>query len=98
MTTYIIDGNNFSDIEDFYCEIDRIMTKGLKFRTGHNLNAFRDILSGGFGFHEADEPIVIRWLSYRKSREDLGDSLMLAILDTIADHNGSGYDCKLELY
>lgn len=96
MRTYIIDDNNFSDLEGFYCEIDRIMTKGINFKTGHNLNAFRDILSGGLGCHELDEPFVIKWLHYEKSRADLGDSAMLAILDNIADHDNC--DCKLEIY
>ena len=39
MRTYIIDGNKFSNIEGFYDEIDLIMTKGISFKTGHNLNA-----------------------------------------------------------
>ena len=97
MRTYTIDGNKFSNIEGFYDQIDAIMTKELNFKTGHNLNAFRDILYGGFGYHEHGEPFVIRWLNYQKSKEKLGDTLMLAIVDNIADHNKSGYDCKLEL-
>lgn len=98
MRTYIIDGSSFSDIEGFYSEVDRIMTKGPGFKTGHNLNAFRDILYGGLGAHAPEEPFVIKWLHYDKSRQDLGDSVMLALLDTIADHDNSGYDCKLEIY
>ncbi|WP_297957920.1 barstar family protein [uncultured Ruminococcus sp.] len=98
MRTYIIDGSSFSDIEGFYSEVDRIMTKELGFKTGHNLNAFRDILYGGLGAHAPEEPFVIKWIHYDKSRQDLGDSVMLAVLDTIADHDNSGYDCKLEIY
>ena len=98
MRTYIIDGNKFSNIEGFFDEIDLIMTKGISFKTGHNLNAFRDILYGGFGYHEPGEPFVIKWLNYQKSRKELGDTIMLAIIDNIADHNDTGYDCKLELY
>ena len=51
MRTYIIDGNKFSNIEGFFDEIDLIMIQGISFKTGHNLNAFRDILYGGFGCH-----------------------------------------------
>lgn len=98
MRTYIIDGNHFSDPEGFYLEAERVMTSGLNFRTGHNLNAFRDILYGGLGAHEPGEPFVIQWLHYEKSRRDLGDSMMLAILDNIADRDGTGYDCKLDIY
>ncbi len=98
MRTYIIDGNKFSNIEGFFDEIDLIMIQGISFKTGHNLNAFRDILYGGFGCHEPGEPFVIKWLNYQKSRKELGDTLMLAIIDNIADHNDTGYDCKLELH
>ena len=98
MRTYIIDGNKFSNIEGFFDEIDLIMTKGISFKTGHNLNAFRDNLYGGFGCHEPGEPFVIKWQGYQKSRKELGDTIMLAIIDNIADHNDTGYDCKLELY
>ena len=45
MRTYIIDGNKFSNIEGFYDEIDLIMTKGISFKTGHNLNAFTAVLA-----------------------------------------------------
>ena len=38
MRTYIIDGNKFSNIEGFFDEIDLIMTKGISFKTGHNIN------------------------------------------------------------
>ena len=68
----VIDGNNFYDIEGFYCEIDRALTKDLGWHTGHNLNAFNDLLSGGFGVHEYEEPIVLIWCNAEKSREDLG--------------------------
>ena len=49
MRTIILDGNAFSDMEGFYCEIDRLLTKDLTWKTGHNLHAFNDILRGGFG-------------------------------------------------
>ena len=98
MRTYIIDGNKFSNIEGFFDEIDLIMTKGISFKTGHNLNAFRDILYGGFGCHEPGSRYDDKVEGYQKSRKELGDTIMLAIIDNIADHNDTGYDCKLELY
>ncbi|MBO4749222.1 MAG: barstar family protein, partial [Lachnospiraceae bacterium] len=51
MKEITIDGNRFSDIEGFYTEIDRLLTRDLDWKTGHNLNAFNDLLRGGFGFH-----------------------------------------------
>ncbi len=36
-------------MEGFYDEIDRVLTKDLDWKTGHNLNALNDLLRGGFG-------------------------------------------------
>lgn len=98
MKTFIINGNNFSDLEGFYCEIDSILTKDLNWKTGHNLNAFRDILYGGFGVHEPEEPITLQWHNYKKSKSDLGNELILKIIEIILDCDNTGYNCKLELY
>lgn len=39
--------------------MDKVLTKGLTWRIGHNFDAFNDLLRGGFGVHEYGEPIVI---------------------------------------
>lgn len=67
---FIIDGEQFNDIEGFYCEIDKLFTKDLDWETGHNLDAFDDILYGGFGVHNFKEPIKIIWKNFSKSRND----------------------------
>lgn len=71
-TEIIFDGNKFADLESFYNEIDNVLTKNLDWQTGHNLNAFNDILRGGFGVHEYEEPIKIIWTNSLKSKNDLG--------------------------
>lgn len=98
MIEIAIDGNNFSDLEGFYCEIDKILTRNLEWKTGHNLDAFNDILRGGFGVHELGEPLHIKWINYNKSKEDLGNETILKLLEIICDFNNSGHNCKLELY
>lgn len=70
----IIEGNKFNDIEEFYSEIDKVLTKDLTWKTGHNLDAFNDLLNGGFGVHEYGEPITIIWKNSDKSKIDLGYS------------------------
>ena len=67
MTTYEIDGERFSTLEEFYEEIDRVMH--LPF-WGHNLDAFNDILRGGFGTPE--EGFTFRWKNHDISRQRLG--------------------------
>ena len=98
MKKIIIEGNNFSDLEGFYCEIDKLLTKDLTWKTGRNFDAFNDLLRGGFGIHELYEPLIIKWNNYEKSKKDLGTETILTLLEIICDFNNSGHDCKLELY
>lgn len=98
MHEIIIDGSRFDDIEGFYNEIDRLFTKDLPWKTGHTLDAFNDLLRGGFGVHEYGQPLRIKWLHYSKSKEDLGQMMMLKIMEIILDHDNSGHHCTLELY
>ena len=97
MTTFILDGNNFSDMEGFYDEIDKLLTKNLQWKTGHNLDAFNDLLRGGFGMHEYNEPITIKWINYDKSKKELGDETILTLLEIMLDCNDSNHDVKVEL-
>ena len=98
MKTFILDGNNFSNMEGFYCEIDKLLTKNLQWKTGHNLNAFNDLLRGGFNAHEYNEPIAIRWINYGKSKKDLGDEMVLILLEIMLNCGDSDHDVKVELY
>lgn len=68
----IMDGNQFSTLEEFYTEMDHLLTKDLGWKTGHNLDAFNDLLRGGFGVHEYGEHLHIKWLHAAKSRRDFG--------------------------
>ena len=98
MKVFILDGNKFSNIEGFYNEIDALLTKDLDWKTGHNLNAFDDLLRGGFGVHEFNEPITIKWINYNKSKKDLGDKTILTILEIMLDCDKTYHDVKVELY
>ena len=46
---FIIDGRRFSTMRGFYDEVEHVFTCGLHWRIGQNLNAFNDVLRGGFG-------------------------------------------------
>ena len=72
MKNIVIDGNKFSDLEGFYNEIDKLLTKDLVWKTGHNMDAFNDLLRGGFGVHEYGESLHIKWIHFAKSRQELG--------------------------
>ncbi len=67
-----IDGNSFSNLDGFYVEVERKLTRGLDWSIGRNLDAFNDVLRGGFGLHEYGEPLELIWQSSSKSEKDLG--------------------------
>ena len=93
---FTIDGRHFSDMDGFYDEVEQVFTSVLDRGIGRNLNAFNDILRGGFGRHEFGNPIHIKWLSYEKSVRDLGKETMDIIVEIILDADHSGHDCTLE--
>ena len=56
--TFIIDGSNISNFEDFFKEFSDTVLSG-KHEWHGNLDAFNDISSGGFGDMEGDEAFTI---------------------------------------
>ena len=97
MRDYILEGRNFSTMDEFYNEIQKIMTSGLSWNIGHNLSAFNDVLRGGFGKHELGEDILIIWHNYELSKKMLGTQNVLNIIEIILDCRDSGHHCILEL-
>ncbi len=85
--TLTINGHNFSDLETFYDEMDNVLTKDLDWKTGHNLNAFNDLLRGGFGVHEYEQPIKIVWVNFALSKSALGQELIETLVQIIKDHD-----------
>jgi RNAse (barnase) inhibitor barstar len=68
----ILDGNNFSSLAEFYEEIQNKLTKDLDWEIGRNLDAYNDVLRGGFGVYEYEEAIKLLWKNSEKSKKDLG--------------------------
>ncbi len=68
----VIDGMKFSDIKEFYLEMEQLLTKDLLWRTGRNMDAFHDFLRGGFGVHEYGQGIDFLWIHAEKIRADFG--------------------------
>jgi RNAse (barnase) inhibitor barstar len=66
---FILDGNKFSTLEGFYNEVEDQLVKG---HWGRNLDAFNDMLRGGFGGREYEEEFVLIWQHSKKSKLDLG--------------------------
>lgn len=68
-TEYIIDGSRMTSLEAFFDEITRVLVPDYSY-WGRNLDAFNDILRGGFG--TPDEGFTIKWSHAAVSRETLG--------------------------
>lgn len=82
----VIDGNNFSTMPEFYNEIKNKLTKGLSWHMGRNLDAFNDVLRGGFGVHNGNDQLEVHWLNAAKSQSDLGATFDI-LVKIIKDHN-----------
>ncbi len=65
---YILDGRKVTSLETFYRQVSHVLIPGAVW--GHNLDAFDDILRGGFGTPE--KGFILRWVHSDASRDCLG--------------------------
>ncbi len=72
MKTFTIHGENFSNISGFYGEVNRIFMQGETWQLGESLDAFDDLLYGGFGALADEKEIRLVWRGFEKSKVDLG--------------------------
>ena len=78
MKRFVIDASQFESLDGFFKHADKVLCVG--FTSGQNLDAFRDILEGGFGAFEPDEKIELIWHGTAKSKKDLGYSETVSAL------------------
>ena len=76
-----LDGNVIHDLESFYDEADRKLT--VDFKSGHNLDAFNDLLRGGFGRFDYGQEIDLYWTQFKKSSATLPPNKLEVILEII---------------
>lgn len=67
-----IDGNAISDITSFYEEINRVFMMDESWRIGQSLDAFNDLLFGGYGALQGAESVELVWHHIAHSRKTLG--------------------------
>lgn len=85
---YTIDGKNFTSIYGFFDEITRVMFPDTEW--GENLDAFNDVLRGGFGTPE--KGFVLEWKNSRLSKKNLGyDHLVWDIEEYLKDLKNPEY-------
>ena len=67
-----IDGNSINDIASFYEEINRVFMIGESWLIGHSLDAFNDLLFGGYGTLQGAQSVELVWHHMEHSRNALG--------------------------
>jgi RNAse (barnase) inhibitor barstar len=82
--TFVIDGNNFSDLNGFWDEVQNVLTDDFE-GFGRNGDALIDLLRGGFGKFGANEYLTIIWKHSRKSRRELGTSTYNEIVEIMRE-------------
>ena len=91
-----IDGRDIHTLNDFFDQIEQKLTSKIDFKIGRNMNAFSDLLWGGFGIHEYAEPLHIVWIYSTQSRKALGNKYFDTIISIIENHESNNK--YLELY
>lgn len=91
-----LDGRDIRSLNDFYIQTEHKLSNKIDFKTGRNLNAFNDLLWGGFGIHEYGEPLHIVWIFAEESRQSLGCQCFKDIISIIENHESN--NIYLELY
>ena len=79
---YEIDGRDFNTLEEFYNIVSQRLIPGADW--GRNLDAFNDILRGGFGTPQAG--FVLRWVNSALSRDRLGYAETVRQLERRVNH------------
>jgi len=83
---YTIDGVEFSTLDEF---AKLFSSRVLQTHIWHgNLDAFNDILRGGFGTPE--QGFILIWKNHKASRRRLGDNLFDTLVEIIRTHGSGG--------
>jgi Barstar (barnase inhibitor). len=85
LSTYIINGTKFKSKKGFYKYVEELFTENLNWKIGSNLDAFDDILDGGFGKHDLGDKIIVKWLNYKKSEERLESKFLEYVVEILTD-------------
>ena len=83
---YIIDGAKFQSEKGFYNYIEKMFTYNLGWKIGRNLDAFDDVLRGGFGKHEYGKRIVVKWKNYKKNESRLNPKFLKIVIEILEEH------------
>lgn len=83
MKNIFIDGDQFCTLNEFFSYMSGILMSGADNFHISSLDALADSLEGGFGFHDYNENIEIKWKNAKKSRLDLGSDETVKYFENI---------------
>lgn len=72
MKTLRIDGAAVHDIASFYDELNRVFMADVEWQLGASLDGLNDMLHGGYGAIDTDEPVRVVFGDDRQLRDALG--------------------------
>jgi RNAse (barnase) inhibitor barstar len=81
-----IDGRRTRTLNAFFKEVSQALIPGK--RWGRSLDAFNDILRGGFGTPAGG--FILRWVRSDRAREHLGETLFATLVEIIRVHGPGG--------
>jgi RNAse (barnase) inhibitor barstar len=70
--TLILEGSRIHDIGSFYDQINGLFMADESWQIGPSLDALNDLLYGGFGVLQGNEPLTLIWREIAQSRAALG--------------------------
>jgi hypothetical protein len=89
-TEYVLDGSAFATLEEFSEHFSERVLRDYKWRG--NLDAFNDVLRGGFG--TPDGGFVLVWRDHALSRSRLGPTMFDLLVEIIRDHGEGGGEAE----
>lgn len=81
MKVIVVDGSKIKDIKSFYEEINSVFMQNEDWKLGESLDAFNDMIYGGFGEINGKEEIRLIWKNFEKSKVALGLDPTLAFYE-----------------
>lgn len=82
----IINGSRIHDKTSFYEEINRKFMQNESWQLAESLDAFDDLLYGGFGAIRDKEEITLIWENFEANREALGTEFTISYYQEKLEH------------
>lgn len=83
MQTIFIDSDKFENLEQFLKYMSAVLLDSSYNHSIKSLDAFADVLEGGFGIFQENEDIKVKWKGVKKSKKDLGAEETLNYFNSI---------------